>query len=333
MSRPKTKTKTFKDTSDRPYRPWEGLIGFHGVDAALYALWTEGRLPQVVLIEGMEGIGKRTFMARLAARFFCVTHDACGRCEGCNGVLQGYGSDLLWLETEGSIKVSEAETLQEHLQYQAQSSPRLAIIIDIENMNDQASNRLLKVLEEPPPGVLILASCSRFDKLLPTIRSRSVRWRVAPPSIEDSVRWIRSRLDPSDNVSDGEIGNVLRMYGLSIGRSLAHLEKGSAEQRSKLDRLRSLLLMPMRGETLKELQDLIKEQGWKASDLAQFMEMALNQSYRRILGTGQKMSLQDFRRTKNWRRVLSQVYRAGGASKNNLNVQLIAEALLSPVET
>ncbi|RZA11029.1 MAG: DNA polymerase III subunit delta' [Proteobacteria bacterium] len=333
MSRVKTKTKTFKDTADRPLRLWDDLIGFEGVDAKLYSLWAEGRLPQVVIVEGREGIGKKIFMAKLAARFFCETHTACGHCEGCHGVQQGYSSDMFWLETEGAIKVSEAESLQDYLQYQAQTSPRLAIIIDIETMNDQASNRLLKILEEPPAGVLVLASCSRFDKLLPTIRSRSVRWRVEPPSVTESTGLIRSRLSTAEMFSDTEILNALRMFGLSIGRTLSHLEKGSADQKAKLDRLRTLLLLPMKGESLRELQDLIKEQGFKAPDLAQFMEVALNQSYRRIMETGRETSLQDFRRIKHWRRVLSQVYRAGSSNKNNLNVQLVAEALLSPTET
>lgn len=326
------KTKTFKDTTERPLRVWDHLIGFQGVDEEIFALWKAGRLPQVVVVEGREGIGKKLFMAKLAARFFCESHKACGHCEGCHSVMHAYQADLFWLEAEGTIKVAEAESLQDHLQYQAQDNPRLAVIIDIENLNDQASNRLLKVLEEPPAGVLVLASCSRFDKLLPTIRSRSVRWRVEPPVLEDSVNLVRSRIGNAEALSDDDIHKALRMFGLSIGRTLSHLEKGSSEQKAKLERLRTLLLLPMKGENLRELQDLIKEQGWKAPDLAQFFEVALNQSYRRIVLSGKETSTQDYRRIKHWRRVLSQVYRAGGANKNNLNVQLVAEALLSPSE-
>ena len=331
MSR--SKTKTFKDTSDRPLRRWDSLIGFPDVHAKIYSLYVEGRLPQVVLIEGREGIGKKIFMAKLTATFFCESHSACGACEGCHSVQQAYQSDLFWLETEGAIKVAEAEALQDHLHYQAQDNPRLAVIIDIETLNDQASNRLLKILEEPPAGVLILASCSRFDKLLPTIRSRSVRWRVEPPSLDHSLALIRSRLSAGESLADHEIENALRMFGLSIGRTLSHLEKASAGQKAKLDRLRQLLLLPLRGETLRELQELIKEQAWKAPDLAQFFEVALNSSYRRIIESGRETSSQDLRRIKHWRRILSQVYRAGGVTKNNLNVQLVAEALLSPSVT
>ncbi|RYZ51925.1 MAG: hypothetical protein EOP07_20475, partial [Proteobacteria bacterium] len=160
MSR-KSKTVTLKDNEVRPSRTWNDLVGFEGVDANLYKLWKENRLPQVVVIDGRAGIGKRKFLARLAARFFCETHSACGNCEGCISVERGYQSDMFWLETEGSIKVAEAEGLQDFLGYQAQKTPRLAIIVDIESMNDQASNRLLKLLEEPPAGVLVFASCSR----------------------------------------------------------------------------------------------------------------------------------------------------------------------------
>lgn len=326
----KSKTYTLKDSETAPLRPWSDLIGFEGVDETLYRLWNEKRLPQVVVIEGRSGIGKRKFMARLAARFFCETHSACGRCEGCQSVEQGHQNDLFWLETEAAIKVAETEGLQDFLAYQASRSPRLAMIIDIESMNDQASNRLLKLLEEPPAGVLVLASCSRFDKLLPTIRSRSVRWRVQPPLIAQSLEWIRGRLGEAR--PDLEIENALKMFGLSIGRSLAYLEQGSAEQKAKRDRLQKLLLLPMKGDHLKELQDLLKEQAWKAPDLAQFFEVALNQSYRRILESSRTTSLTDFRRIKHWRRILQQVYRAGAVGQNNLNVQLVAEALLSPFE-
>ncbi|RYZ56624.1 MAG: DNA polymerase III subunit delta', partial [Proteobacteria bacterium] len=208
--------------------------------------------------------------------------------------------------------------------------PRLAIIVDIESMNDQASNRLLKLLEEPPAGVLVFASCSRFEKLLPTIRSRAVRWRVQPPLIEQSRDFLKGLM--SEERSDLDIENALKMFGLSIGRSLKYLEQGSAEHKAKLERLQKILLLPMKGETIKELQDLLKEQGWKAPDLAQFFEVALNQSYRRILQSSRETSLQDFRRIKQWRRILQQVYRAGASGQNNLNVQLVAEALLSPFE-
>ncbi|MBC7658169.1 MAG: hypothetical protein H7249_00520 [Chitinophagaceae bacterium] len=330
MSR-KTKTYTQKDTEFRPLRLWSDLVGFDGVDETFYRLWSANRLPQVVVVDGRSGIGKRKFMARLAARFFCETHTACGSCEGCHSVQQGHQSDLYWLETEGTIKVADAEAFQEHLDYQARRGPRLAVLIDIESLNDQASNRLLKVLEEPPPGVLILASCSRFDKLLPTIRSRSVRWRVHPPLLPESTAFVKERLGP-DSPGEEEIQNALKMFGLSIGRALTYLEHGSSEQKVRLDRLQRLLLLPFKGENLKEIQELLKEQAWKAPDLAQFFEVALNQSYRRILQSGGITSLQDFRRIKHWRKILQQVYRAGGIGQNNLNVQLVAEALLSPFE-
>ncbi len=328
MSR-KPKVTTLKDTEARPSRPWDDLIGFEGVDATLYQLWREQRLPQVVVLEGRAGIGKRKFMAKLVARFFCETHTSCGQCEGCHSVEQGYQGDLFWLETDGTIKVAEAEGLQDHLSYQAQAAPRIAVIIDVETLNDQASNRLLKLLEEPPAGTLIFATCSRFDKLLPTIRSRAVRWRVHPPPLERSAALIRSKIE---GAGEADIQQALVMFGLSIGRALAYLEQSSPERKARLERLQRLLLLPMKGEHLKEIQDILKELAWKAPELAQFFELALNQSYRRILSTTRETSVQDFRRIKHWRKILSQVYRAGGVSQNYLNVQLVAEALMSPIE-
>ena len=73
--------------------------------------------------------------------------------------------------------------LQEHLALSPAPPARfrVAVVADADELSVQAANRLLKTLEEPPPRARILLSTSREGAMLPTVLSRCVRWRVAPP--------------------------------------------------------------------------------------------------------------------------------------------------------
>ena len=60
---------------------------------------------------------------------------------------------------------------------------RVAIVEHAERMNEDAQNALLKTLEEPPAGATIILCADEEDRLLPTVRSRCVRLRMAPLGI------------------------------------------------------------------------------------------------------------------------------------------------------
>lgn len=327
----KTRTKTVAAPERPPVRTWNDRLGFEGIATQIQTLWQSGKLPQVLVFEGPEGSGKRKLLAEVSAAFYCETQDACGHCEGCHSVQGAYQGDLFWLEVEGTIKVAEADSLQEHLSYQAvqEGTPRLAVIVDLEAMTEQAANRLLKTLEEPPAGTLILASCVRFERLLSTVRSRAVKWTLPAPSEDASAAWLQERLP---NVPEAEIRQALACFHNAPGRTLRYLEQENQVDRVARDRLNQLLLTPLRAESLRDLQDLIKQRGWKAPDLAQHFELLINQSYKKRMDSASQASLQDLRRIKHWRKVLQQVYRAGRSGQNQLNVQLVAEALTSGLD-
>jgi hypothetical protein len=316
-------------------RDWSDLFGFETIFSRCRELLTAGRWPQVVLIEGREGLGKRKLLAQLTAMLFCTEHRACGTCAGCVSVRRGFQSDLLWLETEGAIKVAETEQLQEHLQYQARGgSERVAVMVDIEELTDQAANRLLKMFEEPPPTARILLSCSRPRQLLPTIASRLVRWHIQPPAMDKSLPWLLAKAQARDYSLDAASAiELLERNGLAPGRAWQQLVLLHDKSREALDRLHTLLLRPLNGESLQELQELLKQQGWKANELAQHFELLLNRYYKSCLGLvisphpRMQGDSPDIKRLRHWRKILQQVYRAGGSGHNHLNTQMVAEAL------
>jgi len=333
MSRSSRKTE---DLVRSPVRSFADLIGFQDIVTAFHDLTARDRVPQVLLFEGRPAIGKRKLLARLAATIYCESRDACGHCQGCHSVVHGYQADLLWVETEGSIKVAEAEAIQEHLSYQSSGAQRVVVIVDIEDMNDQAANRLLKTLEEPPPRTMVLISSSRPRQLLATITSRLVRWHVQPPPLELSLRWLMGASKEAGlTLSENDARDALERHSLSPGRALLALKMANSVEQDAQYRLASLLLKPLEGRDLYELQDLLKQQGWKANELAQHFELLLNRYYKWSLGLiaerpphwPASIGAPDPRLLRQRRRILQQIYRAGGQGHNFLNAQLAAEAL------
>ena len=111
-----------------------------------------GKIPHVLLLSGREGLGKSLFAHGIAASFFCRTGNACGECDQCTAVMAESHPEVFSLDTEGAvIKVEDAILVQQHLELHSQASYRIVIISDIDLLTQQASNRLLKTLEEIPP--------------------------------------------------------------------------------------------------------------------------------------------------------------------------------------
>ncbi len=99
--------------------------------------------------------------------------------------------DLLWVErgTEDTrVRIAQVRALQSALRLRtAEGERRVAVIADAEWLNQEAQNALLRLLEEPPPGTLIVLVARSSAGLLATVRSRCQRvvFRPAPEAVED----------------------------------------------------------------------------------------------------------------------------------------------------
>ncbi|MFV0292039.1 MAG: DNA polymerase III subunit delta' [Paracoccus sp. (in: a-proteobacteria)] len=100
----------------------------------------------------------------------------------------------------------------------AEGGRRIAIVDAADEMNGSAANALLKMLEEPPKGGLILLIAHQPARLLPTIRSRCRELRLSPLSPEDMSRVLTSLSAGGDGaalsaLSGGSVGEALRLDG------------------------------------------------------------------------------------------------------------------------
>lgn len=159
------------------------------------------RLPHALLIHGPSGIGKSLFARRLAVALLChnTTHgDACGDCQGCRLVRAGHHPDMLWLQPEAPGKPIKVDQIRQLNTFVARTTEfggaRLVCLEAAEQMNINAANSLLKTLEEPTPGSLLMLLATHPTRLSATIRSRCQRLALPRPEPRSVQAWLAAQL-------------------------------------------------------------------------------------------------------------------------------------------
>lgn len=145
----------------------------------LTGAWRQSRLGHAQLLYGRAGFGKREFARDFAQLLLCETpqHDrACGRCRGCTLFEAGNHPDYLRIALLEENKTLLIDQIRELGAYYAlrphYRDTKIATIEAADTMNRAAANALLKLLEEPPAGALLLLVADRPAQLPPTVRSR-----------------------------------------------------------------------------------------------------------------------------------------------------------------
>ena len=186
------------------------------------------RLPHALLLHGPRGVGKLELAERIAQYLLCEHADPaarpCDKCDGCRWYLGGNHPDFRRVEPEAIAKVpaavdeagEEGSTAEAPARRTKQPSIvitvdqireladflnlrshrgalRIALVNPADDMNANASNALLKSLEEPPAGAMFILVAHRPARLLPTIRSRCVALAVPIPPPEAAIAWLKTK--------------------------------------------------------------------------------------------------------------------------------------------
>ena len=159
-------------------------------------LLTKEKLHHAYLFFGREGLGKELLLSTLSQGILCedTTLFPCGKCHNCKLVLSQNHPDLHILEIEEgkkNISINQILDLREKI-YESSflGKNKIILIPNIEFMSRDASDSILKILEEPPKDTFFVMS-SHFIHLIPsTIRSRSIEIEVTNPSFEECLEWL-----------------------------------------------------------------------------------------------------------------------------------------------
>lgn len=226
------------------------VVGAEGPKRYFGALTPE-RLSHGYLFTGPPGVGKKTFARRLAQSLLCLApkngvlgYD--GTCSSC-ALFRGESAHHPdFLEHRGTLKIGDrdvamgfyeheelsARDLVRQLSLQSYSGGyRILLLGDVGFSTHEAANALLKFLEEPPRGVIMILTTPAPARLLATIRSRAIELRFPLLSNAD-VRTILERMQYG--AEEAALGASLG--GGSVTRALGALEGEEESLRAQVVR-------------------------------------------------------------------------------------------------
>jgi len=163
---------------------FKDIIGNDGVKRILQRALKHKKLPNSILFAGPEGIGKTEVALVVTKALNCLkkSSDACEECSHCRAINNKNFPDVMVLfPAKEVLKIEQMRFLKEmaHLKPMA-GQKRVFIVQDAEKMNEEASNSLLKVLEEPPPFFQIILITPNPYRIIPTIKSRCQVFKFSP---------------------------------------------------------------------------------------------------------------------------------------------------------
>lgn len=337
-----------------------GILGHRQTIARLAQAAVHQRPHHAYIFHGYEGIGRRLVALAFATALNCEspptdggeeTEAYCGACGSCRRIAGATDPDVWTLAPTGlreggprSLRVDAVRELQGRLAYRLPEGRfRVVVLDDTELMTVNASNSLLKTLEEPPDHTVLVLVTRRPGQLLPTVRSRCLQVGFGRLPRGDVITYLveRSGMDREEAEWRADAS------GGAIGRALSLSPEAVQTEKELLERLFAALTadIPTRMKLAAEIARAQAEARRANGDLLRGFLSAADEVIRDalVLSTGADVALRraDFA---DLARELHRGYDAGvllsrldaleqarDRLERNVNPQLVLEAMLLEV--
>ena len=246
------------------------LAGNAALKQDLAAALAAGRLAHSILLIGEQGCG-----AGFAARCLAADYLYPGGGPHAEAVLRGEDSECISIRGEGAagqIRVERVRAAREAIQHSALSEDargRVMFVYGAQDMNQSSANALLKIIEEPPDGVLFLFTATSAASVLPTIRSRCAAYTLAPVPAGECAAALRRALP---RLSRDDADDLAFLYEGHIGLGLAAVQDPPA--REALAQARDFAALAARQDTYRALALVTRMEKDRAGAAAFLQQLA-----------------------------------------------------------
>jgi len=219
----------------RKWRPqtFKDLVGQEHVTGTLANAIKHDRVAHAYIFSGARGVGKTTAARILAKALNCVkgpTAEPCGVCDSCKEIAAGTSLDVIEIDAASNRGIDQIRELREMVRYAPAAARSKVVILDEAHMlTGEASNALLKTLEEPPDRVIFVMATTEPENLEDTIRSRSQHFHFRALTFNEIAERIKYIAKAEGlTIADGAVAVIARMADGSMRDSLSLLEQARA---------------------------------------------------------------------------------------------------------
>jgi len=219
----------------RKWRPqtFGEVVGQQHVTRTLENAIRTGRLAHAYIFSGVRGVGKTTTARILAKALNCTkgpTPEPCNQCDSCREIAAGTSLDVIEIDAASNRGIDQIRELREMVRYAPAASRYKVVILDEAHMlTPEASNALLKTLEEPPDNVIFVLATTQPEELVETIRSRAQHFHFRALAFNEIARALEHIAQKEEMIIEsGALAVMARTAEGSLRDALSLLEQARA---------------------------------------------------------------------------------------------------------
>ena len=219
----------------RKWRPqtFAEVVGQRHVTQTLENAIQANRVAHAYIFAGSRGVGKTTTARILAKALNCVkgpTATPCNVCDSCREIAAGTSLDVLEIDAASNRGIDQIRELREMVRYVAAGGRYKVVILDeAHQLTGDASNALLKTLEEPPDRVVFVLATTQPEELEDTIKSRAQLFQFRALSFAEIAGAIeRIAAEEKIKIDSAAVAVLSRAAEGSLRDALSLLEQAMA---------------------------------------------------------------------------------------------------------